>query len=133
MRNKMLTFLMAITLIPSLTMAGDFLTGEEYKLTFCDTTSKGENIKSGWTFNIYINKSCDQLTVHYLTGKEAGKTITRSLTVYPSGDVCIIKNNEEKCEKVKAESNGVYKRYGRKSGYKEPFIVVNSVESGNQL
>ncbi len=133
MKNMLITLLVLLTLLPSLSNAGEFLTGDEFKQTFCNTTSYGENLISGWTFNIYFNEGCKQLTVNYLTGDKAGSTFNRAMVVYPSGDVCINVDGKEKCEKVKAESNGVYYRHGRKNGYKDAFAFAKNIVSGNRL
>ena len=88
--------------------AGEFMSSDELQSALCGKTLDGINHNSGFTFKTYYSEKCRDITVHYLTGKEAGKTHIFPLKIYPSGDHCAIRFNKEVCSKYKSIGNGVY-------------------------
>ena len=113
-------------------VAGSTLSGSEWKATFCNKTTDGKNLKSGWTFKIYINESCDKLTVHYLTGDRKGETFDRPLRVMGSGDVCVRRpNGKDRCWKVEPKGDGVFHRLGFSNG--KHFVTDKNPVEGKQF
>lgn len=116
--KKLITISLAAFLINPLSgIAGEYLTGDEVKAQFCGTTHDGQNIKSNWTFKIYISDDCSEKFIHYLTGDKAGTSKKRGTNIYPSGDYCNIKNGKDRrCGKVKDMGNGEFHKFDFKTG-----------------
>lgn len=123
--------LSALFLIPSLSYSSDYMNGKQWQAQFCGKTNDGENHKSGWTFKVYVNQSCDKVTVKYLTGDKAGKTFERKLTVRDDGLACSFSDGKKKCGFYKNGKNGTILRYIPK---KNKLIVTSTnFVDGNRL
>jgi len=96
-------------LCSSVSFAEDFLAGDALKTVLCGKTFlEGENFGSGWTFKVFYPENCNEITVHYLTGEQAGKRFTWPLRIYPSGDHCVKRDGKDRCAKFKQVGDGVY-------------------------
>lgn len=112
-------------------VAGKTLSGDEWKATFCNKTTEGENLKSGWTFKVYVNESCDRFMGKFLTGDRAGESFDRPLRVMGSGDICITRRNgKDLCWKVEPQGNDVFHRIGFSNG--KHFVTDRSPVEGKQ-
>ena len=100
---------LVLALVSPVSVAGDFVNGEALKQAFCGKTFMGENvIGKGSTFKVYYPEKCDELMQHYLTGSNAGQTVTWALRISPSGDHCVTHDGNEKCAQFILGKDGVY-------------------------
>jgi hypothetical protein len=97
-----------LALSSSVSVAGDFMNGEDLKKAFCGKTFTGENFEKGSTFKVYYPEKCDEVIHHYLTGSNAGQTVTWPLRISPSGDHCVTHEGKEKCAQFILNNDGVY-------------------------
>lgn len=129
MKNHMFAVGVVLALGSSETFAGDFMSGEELKNAFCGKTFMGENFEKGSTFKVYYPEKCDEVIHHYLTGSNAGQTVTWPLRISPSGDHCVTNDGKEKCAQFVLAKDGVY--HAMRDG-KVIYSRTNSA-NGNQL
>jgi hypothetical protein len=108
----MKSFVLALALVlsagSSAAFAGDVMRGDELKKAFCGKTFSGENFEKGSTFKVYYPDKCDVVVHHFLTGSNAGQTVTWSLRISPGGDHCVTYDGKEKCAKFILNKDGVY-------------------------
>ena len=108
MKRCFFTVGLVFTLGSSVTVAGDFVSGEDLKKAFCGKTFMGENFEKGSTFKVYYPDKCDEVVHHFLTGSNAGKTVTWSLRISPSGDHCVTYDGKEKCAQFVLNKDEAY-------------------------
>lgn len=100
---------LVFALVSSASVAGDFVSGNDLKQAFCGKTFMGENfIGKGSTFKAYYPEKCDEVMQHYLTGSNAGQTVTWALRISPSGDHCVTHDGNEKCAQFMLGKDGFY-------------------------
>ena len=92
----------------AVSVAGNFMSGEDLKKALCGKTFMGENFEKGSTFKVYYPDKCDEVIHHYLTGSNAGQTVTWPLRISPSGDHCVTNGGKEKCAQFILNNDGVY-------------------------
>ncbi len=133
--NKTLTSAVLILLaIPALSLAGEYLTDDERRALGCGKTFDGKNEITGSEYRIYQNDDCTKNTIHILKGKNEGKTFTRTMVIYPSGEACVKVQGRDRCSKLKDAGDGTYHGIatnGKHNG-KHRFTLTNFLE-GNQL
>ena len=120
----------------SLSLASDYMTGDQRQTAFCGKTFDGKNEFSGSTFKIHLDQECKTNTIHYLTGKKAGKTFERKINnIYANGELCrSSKNGKESCNKVKDMGNGTYEVTGTNGKWKgKHYVTLSNIVDGNQL
>jgi len=119
----------------SASYASDYMNQEQRQATFCGKTFNGENVMNGMTFKIHLDASCKTSTIHFLTGKKSGKTSKRSVTSFPSGEICLkFKNGKERCNKMKDMGDGTYQgtsTFGKWKG--KHYVTLSNIVDGNQL
>ena len=108
MKSHMFAFGIALALSSSVCVAEEFLSGEVLQKAFCGKTYKGENVEKGSTFKVYYPEKCNEVIHHFLTGGEAGKSVTWPLRISPSGDHCVVNGGKEKCARFILNKDGVY-------------------------
>jgi len=102
--KKLITAIALVCLaISTNSFASDFMNLEQRQATFCGKTFNGENVKNGMTFKAYITADCMTNTIHFLAGKNAGKTFERKVVEsYPNGESCMnFKSGKQICNKIK--------------------------------
>lgn len=99
------------------------------KKTFCGKTFTGENFASKSYFRVFYPEKCDDVIHHYLTGDNAGQTVTWQLRNGPSGDHCVTHDSKEKCAQFVIGSDRPY--YSVCDG-KAYYFPTNPVD-GNHL
>jgi hypothetical protein len=129
MKSCIFTVALVFALGSSVSVAGNFMSGEDLKKAFCGKTFIGENFAKGSTFKVYYSEKCDEVIHHYLTGNNAGQTVTWPLRISPSGDHCVTHDGKEKCTQFILNKDGVY--HAMRDG-KAIYSRANPVD-GNQL
>jgi hypothetical protein len=108
MKRCMFVVGLVLALGSTVSIAGNFMNGEDLKIAFCGKTFMGKNFEKGSTFKVYYPEKCDEVIHHYLTGNDAGQTVTWSLRISPSGDHCVTHDDKEKCTQFILNNDGVY-------------------------
>ena len=109
-KMKIYTLVVSIVLAlgSSLSVAEEFLNGETLQKAFCGKTYMGENVEKGSTFKVYYPEKCDEVIHYFLTGGDAGKTVTWPLRINQNGDHCVVNGGKEKCARFILNKDGVY-------------------------
>ncbi len=108
MRSCIIAVGICLALGSSASVAEEFLNGEVLQKAFCGKTFKGENVEKGSTFKVYYPEKCDEVIHHFLTGGDAGKTVTWPLRISLNGDHCVVNGGKEKCAQFILNKDGVY-------------------------
>ena len=134
MRKILLNTAIALILASPISYAEDFMNKEQRQATFCGKTFDGENLISGATFKIHIDSECKTNTIHFLTGKKAGKTVERKIiSMSDEGELCHTFNRDY-CNKMKDMRDGTYKGTGTSGKWKDKeYVKLSNIVDGNQL
>ena len=134
MRKILLNTAIALILASPLSYAGDFMNKEQRQATFCGKTFDGEVLSSGATFKVHIDSECKTNTIHFLTGKKAGKTVERKIiSMSDEGEMCHTKARNY-CNKMKDMGDGTYKGTGTSGKWKDKeYVKLSNIVDGNQL
>jgi hypothetical protein len=134
MRKIVSSAAMALILASPISYAGEFMTKEQRQATFCGKTFDGKNLISGTTFKIHIDSECTLNTIHFLTGKNAGKTIDRKvISMSEEGELCHT-SGRDYCNKMKDMGNGTYRGVGTSGRWKDKeYVELSNIIDGNQL
>lgn len=108
MKNSIAVVGLVLAMGSSVSVAGNTMSGDELKKALCGKTFTGENFEKGSTFKVYYPEKCDEVIHRYLTGTNAGKTVTWSLRIRPSGDHCVTHDGKEKCTQFILNNDGAY-------------------------
>ena len=114
--------------------AGDYMNKEQRQTTFCGKTFDGEILSTGATFKVHIDSECKTNTIHFLTGKKAGKTVERKIiSMSDEGEMCHTKGRDY-CNKMKDMGDGTYKGTGTSGKWKDKeYVKLSNIVDGNQL
>ena len=124
----------ALILASPISYAEDFMNKEQRQATFCGKTFDGEVLSSGATFKVHIDSECKTNTIHFLTGKKAGKTVERKIiSMSDEGEMCHTKAGKY-CNKMKDMCDGTYKGTGTSGKWKDKeYVKLSNIVDGNQL
>jgi len=133
-RKILLNTAIALIAASPISYAEDFMNKEQRQATFCGKTFDGENLISGATFKIHIDSECKTNTIHFLTGKKAGKTRERKIiSMSDEGELCHTFNRDY-CNKMKDMGDGTYKGTGTSGKWKDKeYVKLSNIVDGNQL
>jgi hypothetical protein len=114
--------------------AEDYMNKEQRQTTFCGKTFDGEILSTGATFKVHIDSECKTNTIHFLTGKKAGKTVERKIiSMSDEGEMCHTKGRDY-CNKMKDMGDGTYKGTGTSGKWKDKeYVKLSNIVDGNQL
>ena len=114
--------------------AEDYMNKEQRQTTFCGKTFDGEILSTGATFKVHIDSECKTNTIHFLTGKKAGKTVERKIiSMSDEGEMCHTKGRNY-CNKMKDMGDGTYKGTGTSGKWKDKeYVKLSNIVDGNQL
>ena len=114
--------------------AEDYMNKEQRQTTFCGKTFDGEILSTGATFKVHIDSECKTNTIHFLTGKKAGKTVERKIiSMSEEGEMCHTKGRDY-CNKMKDMGDGTYKGTGTSGKWKgKEYVKLSNIVDGNQL
>jgi len=134
MRKILLNTAIALILVSPTSYAQDFMNKEQRQATFCGKTFDGEVLSSGATFKVHIDSECKTNTIHFLTGKKAGKTVERKIiSMSDEGEMCHTKVRNY-CNKMKDMGDGTYKGTGTSGKWKDKeYVKLSNLVDGNQL
>lgn len=134
MRKLLLNTAMALIVAAPVSYAGEFMDKEQRQATFCGKTFDGENLISGATFKVHIDSECKTNTIHFLTGKKAGKTRERKvISMSDEGELCHT-SNRDYCNKMKDMGDGTYKGTGTSGKWKDKeYVRLSNLVDGKQL
>lgn len=134
MRKLLLNTAMALIVASPVSYAEEFMNKEQRQATFCGKTFDGENLISGATFKIHIDSECKTNTIHFLTGKKAGKTSERKIiSMSDEGELCHT-SNRDYCNKMKDMGDGTYKGTGTSGKWKDKeYVKLSNLVDGKQL
>jgi hypothetical protein len=133
-RRILLNTAIALIVASPISHAEGFMTKEQRQATFCGKTFDGENLISGVTFKIHIDSACRTNTIHFLTGKKAGKTEERKIiSMSDEGESCHT-SNRDYCNKMKDMGDGTYIGLGTSGKWKDKeYVKLSNIVDGNQL
>jgi hypothetical protein len=114
--------------------AEDYMNKEQRQTTFCGKTFDGEILSTGATFKVHIDSECKTNTIHFLTGKKAGKTVERKIiSMSDEGEMCHTEDRKY-CNKMKDMGDGTYKGTGTSGKWKDKeYVKLSNLVDGNQL
>lgn len=114
--------------------AEDYMNKEQRQTTFCGKTFDGEILSTGATFKVHIDSECKTNTIHFLTGKKAGKTVERKIiSMSDEGEMCHTEGRKY-CNKMKDMGDGTYKGTGTSGKWKDKeYVKLSNIVDGNQL
>jgi hypothetical protein len=136
--KKISSFLaFSLLVVSPFSFAEEFMNQEQRQAAFCGKTFDGENLITGTTFKIHIDQDCKTNTIHYLTGKIAGKTFERKITsISPNGELCRTSNDgkKEDCNKMQDMGDGTFEATGISGRWKgKRYVRLSNFVDGNQL
>ena len=129
MKRCVVTVGLVLAVGSSVSLAGDFMSGRDLQKVLCGNTFQGENLAQGSTFRVYYPEKCDEVVHRFLTGSNAGKTVTWSFRISPSGDHCVAHDGKELCTRFVALGDGVY--HGMRDG--KAVYTRSNGEAGKHL
>ncbi len=134
MRKIVLSTATALILVSPAPYAGDFMNKEQRQATFCGKTFDGAVLSNGVTFKVHIDPECKTNTIHFLTGKKAGKTVERKvISMSDEGEMCHTKGRDY-CNKMMDMGDGTYKGTGTTGKWKDKeYVKLSNLVDGNQL
>ena len=134
MRKILLNTAIALILASPVSYAEDFMNKEQRQATFCGKTFDGKVLSSGATFKVHIDSECKTNTIHFLTGKKAGKTVERKIiSMSDEGEMCHTKAGKY-CNKMKDMGDGTYKGTVTAGKWKDKeYVKLSNIVDGNQL
>ena len=134
MRKILLYTAIALIVASPISYAEDYMNKEQRQTTFCGKTFDGEILSTGATFKVHIDSECKTNTIHFLTGKKAGKTEERKIiSISDEGELCHT-SNRDYCNKMKDMGDGTYKGIGTSGKWKDKeYVILSNIVDGNQL